>query len=103
MRRYRKQRKSRRKYQKRTQRGSFLNWYDFAYTGRDTDNQVGKIAPGLIKNTSSEINNIAQQRINQMISQGGKEVEKILPKILRGATEDLFRYWRILENNNFKN
>ena len=24
-------------------------------------NQVGKIAPGLIKNASSEINNIAQQ------------------------------------------
>ena len=99
MRRYRKQRKSRQKYQKRTQRGGFLNWYGFAYTGRDTDNQVGKIAPGLIKNTSSEINNIAQQRINQMISQG----EKNLPKILRGATENLFRYWRILENNNFKN
>ena len=99
MRRYRKQRKSRQKYQKRTQRGGFLNWYDFAYTGRDTDNQVGKIAPGLIKNTSSEINNIAQQRINQMISQE----EKNLPKILRGATENLFRYWRILENNNFKN
>ena len=103
MRRYRKQRKSRRKYQKRTQRGGFLNWYDFAYTGRDTDNQVGKIAPGLIKNASSEINNIAQQRINQMISQGGKEIERILPKILRGATEDVFGCWRILENNNFKN
>ena len=27
----------------------FFNRYDFAYTGRHTVNQVGKIAPGLIK------------------------------------------------------
>ena len=36
---------------------------------------------GLIKNASLEINNIAQQRINQIINQGGN-VERILPKIL---------------------
>ena len=45
----------------------FLNRYDFAYVGRDTVNQLGKNAPGIIKNASSEINNIAQQRINQII------------------------------------
>ena len=33
---------------------------------RDNVHQVGKIAPGLIKYASSEINNIAQQRINQL-------------------------------------
>lgn len=55
-------------------------------------NQVRKIAPGLIKKkTSSEINNIAQQRINQIISQGGREIERVLPKILRGATEDVYQ------------
>ena len=73
----RRQRKSRphRNYQKRTQKGGFLNRYDFAYADRDTVNQVGKIAPGLIKNASNEINNVAQQRIkNQIISQEGKEV-----------------------------
>ena len=48
----------------RKQRSSFLNRYDFANAGRNVVNQVGKIAPGLIKNASSEINNIAQQRIN---------------------------------------
>ena len=64
MRRYRKQRKPHRKYWKRTQKGGFLNRYDFAYAGGDTVNQVGKIAPGLIKNASPEINNIAQQRMN---------------------------------------
>lgn len=55
-------------------------------------NQVRKIAPGLIKKkTSSEINNIAQQRINQIISQGGTEIERVLPKILRGAIEDVYQ------------
>ena len=43
----------------------------------------------MIKNASLEISDIAQQRINQIISQGGKEVESILPKILRGAIEDI--------------
>ena len=30
-----------------------------------------KIAPALIKNAGSGINNIAQQKINQIITQGG--------------------------------
>ena len=40
------QRKSRprQKYQKRKQRGGFLNTYDFAYADRDTVNHVVKIA-----------------------------------------------------------
>ena len=42
MRRYRKQRKPREKYGKRTQKGGFLKRYDFAYAGGDTVNQVGK-------------------------------------------------------------
>ena len=41
----------------------FLNRYDFAYAGRDTVNQVGKIAPGIINKASGEINKIAQQRM----------------------------------------
>ena len=51
-------RKSRRAYGKHKQRGSFLNRYDFAYTGRGTVNQLGKIGPGIIKDASSQINNI---------------------------------------------
>ena len=58
----------------------FLNRYDFAYAGRDTVNQFGKIALGLIKNACSEINNIAQQTINQTISQGGNKNRKGTPK-----------------------
>ena len=57
------------------------------YTGRDTMNQLGKIAPNIIKNASSEIKNIAEQRINQAISQRGKELERVVPNILRRAIE----------------
>ena len=38
------------------------------YAGRDTMNQLGKIAPNIIKNASSEIKNIAELKINQAIS-----------------------------------
>ena len=41
--------------------------------------------------TSSEINNIVQQRINQRISQGGQEMERILPKILCGAIKNVYQ------------
>ena len=54
------ERKSRRLYRKRRQWGGFLNRCDFAYAGRDTVNQFGKIAPRVIKDASSQINNIAQ-------------------------------------------
>ena len=45
------------------------------------------------------MNNVAQQRINQIISQGGKEVERALPKILWGAIEDTYQTpFRLLRN-----
>ena len=91
MRRCKRKRRPRQKYRKRTQSGGFLNKYNFAYAARDTVNQVGKIAPGLIKNAISEINNISQQRINQIISQRGKEIEKVLPNISREAIEDVYQ------------
>ena len=80
---------NRRRTKRRT--GEFLNRYDFAYAGRDTVNQAAKVAPGIIKGATNEINNIAQQRINQIISQGGKEIEHVLPKVLRGAIEDIYQ------------
>ena len=69
------------RYEKTKQRGGFLNRYNFAYAGRDTVNQLGKISPNVIKNASGKINNIAQQRIQQAIREGGKELERVLPKI----------------------
>ena len=67
---------------RRKQVGGFLNRYDFAYAGRDTVNQVGKIAPGIINKATSDINKIVQQRIDQAIKTGGAEVERITPKII---------------------
>lgn len=65
----------------------------------DVVNQAAKVAPGVIKAVTSDTNNIAQDRINQIISQGGKEVEHVLPKILRGAIEDVYQTpFRVLRN-----
>ena len=77
----------------------FLGHYDFAYAGRDTVNQAAKVAPGVIKVARNNINEIAKDRINQIISQGSKEVERVLPKILRGAIEGLYQTpFRLLGN-----
>ena len=38
----------------------------------ETVNQAAKVAPGITKGTKNDINNIAKQRIGQIISQGGK-------------------------------
>ena len=84
---------------RRSQTGGFLNRYDFAYAGRDTVNQVGKIAPGIINKATSDINKIAQQRIDQAIKTGGAEVECIAPKIIQGAIEEVYKTpFRLLGN-----
>ena len=84
----RKKRRPRYQKQRRTnkerlrQLGGFLNRYDFACAGRETVNQAAKVAPGVIKAAADDINKVAEQRINQIISKGGAEVERVLPKIL---------------------
>ena len=40
---------------RRKQVGRFLNYYDFAYAGRDIVNQAGEIAPGIIHKVTSDI------------------------------------------------
>ena len=70
------------------QTGGFLNRYDFAYAGRDTVNQVGKVVPKIITQTTGEINKIAEQRINQIIRLDSSEIERVAPKIIRGAIEE---------------
>ena len=57
----------------------------------ETVNQAAKVDPGVIKAAKDDINKIAEQRINQIISKGGAEVERVLPKILKGAIEDIYR------------
>ena len=89
--------KKRRRSQRQT--GGFLNRYDFAYAGRDTVNQVGKIAPGIINKTTSDIKKIAQQRIDRAIRTGGAEIERVAPKIIRGAIEEVYKTpFRLLGN-----
>ena len=81
--------------------GEFLNCYDFSrgMAGRYTVNQAAKVVPGVIKNAGNKISNIAKERINQIITLGGKEVEPVLPKILRGAIEDVCQTpFRMLAN-----
>ena len=78
------------KRKKRQTRG-FLSKYDFAYAGRDVVNQAGKITPGIISKATSDINKIAQERIDQAIRTGGAEVERIAPKIIRGAIEEVYK------------
>ena len=79
--------------------GRFLNRYDFAYAGRDTVNQVGKIAPKIISQAIGEINKIAQQRIDQAIRSGGAEIERVASKIIRGAIEEVYKTpFRLLGN-----
>ena len=84
---------------RKRQTGGFLNCYDFAYSRRDTVNQSVKVSPGIIKGATDEINNIAQQGIDQIISREGKEIERVLPEMLRGATEDVYQTsFRLLGN-----
>ena len=76
-----------------------MNRYDFAYAGRDTVNQAAKVAPSVIKNARNEINNIAKQRIDQIISQDGNKIERVFPKVLRGAIESVYQTpFRLLGN-----
>ena len=76
---------------RRRQTSGFLNSYDFAYAGRDTVNQVGKIALGIINKATSDINKIAKERIDQVIRTGGAEVERIALKIIKGAIEEVYK------------
>ena len=78
---------------------AFLTATIFAYAGRDVVNQAAKVAPGVIKAATNDINAIATDRINQVISQSGKEMERVLPKILRGAIEDVYQTLFILLGN----
>ena len=64
-------------------------------TGRDTVNQAVKHldhgAPIILKKVSGEADKVLQQRFSQIIRNGGAEIERVGPKILRGAIKDLYK------------
>ena len=100
---YRKRGATGRKKQKK-QHGGFLSRYDLAYVGKDTVNEAAKVAPGVIKQATNDIDQMVKNRLNQAIKTGGAEIEHVLPKILCGAIEDVYKTpyssLLILGNNN---
>ena len=49
------------------------------------------MAPALIDKASNQIDKIAQRRIWLIVQQGGKEIERILPKIIKSAVEEVYK------------
>ena len=93
----------RKKRKRRRQKGGFLNRCDFAYAGRDVVNQafknLDKTAPALIQNLKGELNDVLQQRIHQVITEGGAQLKEVVPQLLKGAIEDAYKTpFRLLGN-----
>ena len=83
----------------RRQTGGFLNRYEFAYAGRDVVNQAGKVAPKNISQATGNINKIVQDGIDQVTRTGGAEIERVAPKIIKGAIEEVYQTpFRLLGN-----
>ena len=62
-------------------------------------NHADEVGLGIIKVTTDNKNKIAELIINQLIPQGGKEIDSIFPKVLRGAIEDVYQTpFRLLGN-----
>ena len=61
------------------------------FAGKDVVNQAAKVAPGVIKQATIDIDQMVKNRLNQGISSGGAEIERVLPKILRGVIEDVYK------------
>ena len=45
----------------------------------------------MITQAIAEINKIAQDRIDQIVRWGGAETERIAPKIIKGAIEEVYK------------
>ena len=46
---------------------------------------LNSLVPRLIKQTSDEVNRLAQPRLKQIIDEDSQQIEKIAPKTIRGA------------------
>ena len=45
----------------------------------------------MITQATAEINKTAQDRIDQIVRLGGAEIERIAPKIIKGALEEVYK------------
>ena len=53
---------------------------------------VDALAPKTIKQATGQVYQIVQRRIQQIINQGGQQVEKIPPKIIKGAMKRYIKH-----------
>ena len=58
---------------------------------RDTIKQLAYHAPKLMKKASRKINKITKQRINELISEGERDVKCFQSKIIRDTTEHIYQ------------
>ena len=65
------------------------------YSGRDVVNQAFKNldqrSPALIKDLTGELNNVLEQRIHQVITEGGEQLKLVGPQLLKGAIEGAYK------------
>ena len=83
--------KRRKKRKRSRQKAGFLNRYDFACARIDIVNQgfknLDQRSPAFIKDLTCELNNIVEQRIHQVITEGGTQLKQVGPQLLKGAIE----------------
>ena len=61
---------------------------------------LNTLAPKLINQTSKEVDKIAEARIRQVINDGGQQIQKIAPQIIRGTIEHVYKIpFRLLGNS----
>ena len=47
---------------------------------------------------TKELNKVAEERVKQLLTQGGGTLQKVGPKLIRGAIEDVYQtLFRLLE------
>ena len=52
-----------------------------------------------MKQLTDQVNNVTQQRIEQIINQSSREIERVAPKIICGAIENVYQTpFRLLGN-----
>ena len=52
---------------------------------------LDSLAPKLIGRTLKEIHKIVEARIREVINNGWQQIQKIAPKTIRGAIEDVYK------------